>query len=190
MSIDTAFAQFPILKTNRFVLRQLRSTDADAIFDIFSNQDVMKYAGRLPITTQDEALEFIDRMQKRFENRAGIRWGITRHDDDTVMGTCSFHHFISEHRCVETGYDLNRAYWGQGIQIECMPAVLGFGFQDLGVERIEAIIDDANIASKKLLLKLGFTYEGCLRHRYLIGDRMEDEFYYGLLKDEWLAAHS
>jgi ribosomal-protein-alanine N-acetyltransferase len=190
MSIDTAFSQFPILKTNRFILRQLRSTDVDAIFAIFSNQEVMKYDGHLPMVTYDEALAFIERMQARFEKREAIRWAITRHDDDTVIGTCSFHHFISEYRCVETGYDLNRAYWGQGIQIECMPAVLAFGFQDLGVERIEAIIDDANTASKKLLLKLGFTYEGCLRHRYLIGDRMEDEFYYRLLKDEWLAARA
>jgi [ribosomal protein S5]-alanine N-acetyltransferase len=190
MSIDTAFSQFPILKTQRFILRQLRPTDVEAIFAIFSNPEVMKYAGRLPIATHDEALGFIERMNTRFENREGIRWGITRPDDDTIMGTCSFHHFISEHRCVETGYDLNRAYWGQGIQIECMPAVLAFGFQELGVERIEAIIDDVNTASKKLLLKLGFTYEGCLRHRFLIGDRLEDEFYYGLLKSDWLNTHS
>ncbi|NJR12481.1 GNAT family N-acetyltransferase, partial [bacterium] len=73
------------------------------------------------------------------------------------------------------------------IMVECMMAVLAYGFQELGVHRIEAIIDDANTASKKLLLKLGFTYEGVLRERFLIGDRLEDEHYYALHKPVWQA---
>jgi len=68
---------------------------------------------------------------------------------------------------------------------EAMRAVLDFGFHDLALHRIEAIIDDENTASKMLLLRLGFTYEGRLRERSLQGEQMVDEHMYGLLRHEW-----
>jgi len=57
--------------------------------------------------------------------------------------------------------------------------------EQIAHNRIEALIDDANTASKNLLLKLGFTYEGNLRERFLIGDMMKDECYFGMLQREW-----
>ncbi len=60
-----------------------------------------------------------------------------------------------------------------------------YGFDLLGLHRVEAIIDMANERSKGLLLKLGFTYEGNLRQRYSFRDHFEDEHYFGLLRDEW-----
>jgi len=68
---------------------------------------------------------------------------------------------------------------------EAMSTILTFAFSELGLHRIEAIIDIANERSKNLLLKLGFTYEGNLRQRFPFGDQFLDEHYFGLLKDEW-----
>ena len=70
---------------------------------------------------------------------------------------------------------------------EALTAIISYGFDEMGLRRIEAIIDIANERSKGVLLKLGFQYEGNLRQRYRIGDRFEDEHYFGLLRDEWLA---
>jgi [ribosomal protein S5]-alanine N-acetyltransferase len=69
---------------------------------------------------------------------------------------------------------------------EAMSAILAYGFTDLDLHRIEASIDMANEASKKLLLKLGFTYEGNLRQRYAFRGRFGDQHFFGLLQDEWL----
>jgi ribosomal-protein-alanine N-acetyltransferase len=55
----------------------------------------------------------------------------------------------------------------------------------MGLHRIEAVIDIANERSKNLLLKLGFQYEGNLRQRFLFRGSFEDEYYFGLLRDEW-----
>ena len=71
---------------------------------------------------------------------------------------------------------------------EAMSAILTYGFTDLGLHRIEADIDPRNTRSRSLLLKLGFTYEGNLRQRYFFRGQFEDEYYFGLLKDEWLKA--
>lgn len=112
-------------------------------------------------------------------------WGITLTGKDTVIGSCGFHHFSPGFHRAETGYELNRTFWGKGIMFEAMSAILTYGFSELDLHRVEAIIDIANERSKGLLLKLGFTYEGNLRQRYPFRDRFEDEHYFGLLKDEW-----
>ena len=68
---------------------------------------------------------------------------------------------------------------------EAMSAILTFGFSELGLHRVEAVIDIANERSKNLLLKLGFTYEGILRQRFPFRGQFLDEHFFGLLKDEW-----
>lgn len=185
MSIEAAFAHFPTLETPRLRLRQIRPTDSAALFAIFSDAEAMRYIGRPPHTEIEQTEAWLARIAGYYDERDSIRWGITRNDDDTIIGSISFHRFGAEYHRVETGYDLLPAYWGQGIMSEAMRAVLSYGFGTLNLHRIEAIIDDANARSKALLLRLGFTYEGCLRERFLEGDQMVDEHYYRLLTHEW-----
>lgn len=184
--IQAAFTHFPTLTTERFILRQIRESDAPALFQIFSDLIAMQYYGREPHQTIEDTRAFVQRMQGFYEQRSAIRWCVTLKEEDTVIGTCSFHRFDPGFHHVETGYDLNRAYWRQGIMTEAMTAVLNYGFTMLNFHRIEAIIDPQNIASKSLLLKLGFQYEGTLRERYYFRERFEDDAYYGLLIHEWL----
>lgn len=185
-AIDHAFSQFPILTTERLRLRQTRPADREMLYAIHSDQETMKYVGHIYHETIDETENLLHLHRVRYSERQAITWAITlKDDDDQLIGTCSFHRFGSGFRRAETGYILNSAYWRQGITYEAMQAVLKYGFEELDLHRIEALIDDANDGSKALLLKLGFTYEGCLRERFLLNDQFEDEFYYGLLKDEW-----
>lgn len=68
---------------------------------------------------------------------------------------------------------------------EALSTILRFGFQEMGLHRVEAVVDDENERSKGLLRKVGFTYEGTLRQRYWFRNRYWDEHYFGLLRDEW-----
>ena len=145
----------------------------------------MQFYGHEPHRSLGDTQELIRQIQARYARREALRWGITLQGEDRVIGSCSFHHFNEGFHRAETGYELHRAYWRQGIMSEAMSAILSYGFDFLELHRVEAIIDMANEQSKGLLLKLGFTYEGNLRQRYLFRDRFEDEHYFGLLKDEW-----
>jgi ribosomal-protein-alanine N-acetyltransferase len=185
MAIDAAFTHFPRLTTDRLVLRAIQPRDADALFPIFSDADAMQYYGHLPHQSLADTQALIAQIQARYAQRAALRWAITLAGDDRVMGSCGFHRFDDGFHRAETGYELQRAAWGQGIMAEAMTAILSFGFTELGLHRVEAIIDDANARSKGLLLKLGFTYEGALRERFRFGDRFEDEYFFGLLAHEW-----
>jgi ribosomal-protein-alanine N-acetyltransferase len=186
MTIDAAFTHFPALTTNRLHLRQIRPTDAEALFAIMSDQEVMEFYGQEPHQSIDDTRALIQRLQDLYDRRETIFWGITLKGEDTVIGSCTFFHFGPDFHYAETGYDLHRAYWRQGIMTEAMSAILTYGFTELGLHRIEADVAPENTRSKSLLLKLGFTYEGNLRQRYFFRGQFEDEHYFGLLKDEWL----
>jgi ribosomal-protein-alanine N-acetyltransferase len=185
MPITTAFLSFPTLTTKRLLLRQIRPADAEALFPTLSDEAVTEFYGNEPHRSISETYELINQIQVRYERREAIRWGITLHGEDRVVGTCSLHHFDPGFHRAEIGYELNRACWGQGVMTEAASAILTYAFRDLGLHRVEAIIDIANERSKGLLLKLGFTYEGNLRQRFPFQGRFEDEHYFGLLRNEW-----
>ena len=185
MTIDTAFTHFPSLTTNRLLLRQIQPGDAEALFAILADQQVTEFYGHEPHQSLDDTQELIRQIQARYVRREALRWGITLQSEDRLIGSCSLHHFDPGFHRAETGYELHRACWRKGIMTEAVAAVLTYGFTELGLHRIEAIIDMANERSKGLLLKLGFIYEGNLRQRYSFRDRFEDEHYFGLLAHEW-----
>jgi [ribosomal protein S5]-alanine N-acetyltransferase len=185
MTIEAAFANFPSLSTKRLLLRHIVPDDAEALFAILSDDETMEFYGDEPQKSLDQAQELIGQIQARYAKREAIRWGITLPGEDKLIGSCSLFHFDDGFHRAETGYELNRAFWGKGIMTEAVSAILTFGFSELGLHRIEAIIDIANERSKNLLRKLGFTYEGYLRQRFPFRDQFLDEYYFGLLKDEW-----
>ena len=186
MSIDDAFSQFPILTTNRLQLRQVQFTDVEALFAIRSDAVGMEFFGQEPHQSLEEAHRLIQRLQTFYEQREALFWCITLKGEDTAIGSCTLFSFSPQFHYAETGYELHRAYWRQGITSEAMSAVLTYGFTELGLHRIEADVAPDNIRSKNLLLKLGFTFAGNLRQRYFFRGQFEDEYYFGLLKDEWL----
>jgi ribosomal-protein-alanine N-acetyltransferase len=185
MSIAEVFTTFPRLETARLILRQIVPADAPAIFATFSDPETMEFYGELPYQTEDEARDLVQRQQGWYAQREGIRWGITRRGDDTVIGSCGFFKFDDAGTCAEAGYELNRAYWRQGIMREAFSAALDCAFTTMGLHRVEAVVDAPNSRSQAFLRALGFTHEGTLRQRFWFRERFWDERYFGLLRNEW-----
>jgi ribosomal-protein-alanine N-acetyltransferase len=134
----------------------------------------------------DDTRGLIQRLQASYDRRESIFWCITLKGEDAVIGSCCFWNFSLGFHCAEIGYELHRAYWRKGVMAEAISAIVTYGFTKLGLHRIEANPLAGNVASRKLLLKLGFTYEGNLRQRVFFRDQFLDQHYFGLLKDEWL----
>jgi len=185
MSIDEAFTSFPTLSTQRLLLRSIQPDDAAALFATLSDEQVTEFYGHEPHKTRDDTDSLIARIQAGYRGRESLHWGITRQGEERVIGSCSLHNFRAQFGCAELGYELNQTFWRQGIMFEATSAILTYAFDTLECHRIEAIIDEQNVRSKGLLLKLGFTYEGNLRQRYFFRGRFEDEHYFGLLRNEW-----
>jgi ribosomal-protein-alanine N-acetyltransferase len=186
MTFDQAFERFPVLATGRLRLRQIKQTDAQAIFAIKSDERVTETYGEEPHRSLDDTHLFVQRQQAYFDRREGIMWYITLKGDDAAIGSCCFWNFSRDLHCAEVGYELHRAHWRQGIMTEAVSAILSYGFSELGFHRVEECPLASNAPSRSLLLKLGFTYEGNLRQRVFFRGRFEDQCYLGLLRDEWL----
>jgi ribosomal-protein-alanine N-acetyltransferase len=186
MKIDAAFTEFPLLATDRLHLRQIQPADAEAFFAIKSDPEVTWSYGSEPHQSLDDTHAWIRRIQSDYDRREAIVWCLTLKGKDTAIGACTFWNFDPSFYCTEIGYELDRAYWQNGIMAEAVSAVLTYGFADLGLNRIEANPLAGNAPSKNILLKFGFTLEGNLRQRCFCRDHFEDQLYFGLLSEEWL----
>lgn len=184
-NIDTLFAHVPELTTPRLRLRQFEPTDAEAHYQTFADPETVEYFGTLPHKTLDETQELLQRIQQYQEQRQGVSWAITLRDNPSVIGSVTLFHFDEGFHRAEIGYILNRAYWRQGLTSEAVQAVLAYAFNDLGLNRVEAVVDAPNKKSRAFLHKLGFRLEGTFLQRYYWQGKFVDECLFGLLKGEW-----
>lgn len=178
---EKIFDSFPILETERLILKKIQPEDKNEIFEIYSSIDAMKYFGKNPYTSLSEAEDMIERVLKAFQNKEGIRWGITLKQFDKLIGSGGFWKLLKDHLRAEIGYDLNPVYWKKGIMSEALEAMIEFGFKKMNLHTIEANIDPANIASEKLLEKMGFKKEGHITESFLFNGEFTDTGVYSLI---------
>ncbi|MDG5472516.1 GNAT family protein [Jeotgalibacillus sp. ET6] len=176
---------FPILETGKLRLRKVTNDDAHDLFVYLSDEKVVQHMGLPPAEEVQDALDEIKWYQSIFEEGTGIRWGITLENDGRVIGSCGFLNISSSHSRAEIGFEVSREYWGEGVAGEALKAVLAYGFHQRGFERIQALIEPANISSQKLVEKHGFKREGLLRHYEYTCGKFDDLYMYSLLSGEY-----
>ena len=182
---DSRMETFPRLETERLVLRELRANDADAVFQIFSDDDVTRYYDLATFTDIEQARLLIARMNARNANGEALRWGIALRDNDAVIGTGGFNQFVRAWSRAGIGYDLARAYWNRGYMTEALRAIVQYGFEQQQCNRIEALVVPGNDASVRVLEKNRFQLEGVLRKYAFWKNRFWDLQMFSLLKQEW-----
>jgi ribosomal-protein-alanine N-acetyltransferase len=165
------FHPFPQIETDRLLLRKLKNEDADEIFELRSDENVMKYIGKDPITSINEAIEFIQLVNNSLITNFGISWAITlKENPKKLIGTIGHWRLIKEHYRSEVGYMLSPQFWKKGIMKEALIKVIDYGFNEMKLHSIEAHINPENIASAAILETTGFIREAYFK---------EDFFYKG-----------
>ncbi|MEA1978897.1 MAG: GNAT family protein [Chloroflexota bacterium] len=163
MNLDVVFGPFPQLETERLILRELRSDDAELLFSVLGDEEVTQFYDDEVFRDISQASEQIDAWTAGFRARRCIRWAITQRKNREIIGTCGYYGFHSLHKRAGIGYELARSFWQQGIMTEALGAIIAFGFIRVGLNRIEAVVMPENEASVRLLGGLGFHQEGVLR---------------------------
>ena len=183
--LEFNFTPFPNLETQRLKLRRLKITDVYEILTLRSNPEIMKYIPRPLITTKEEALEFIARMDANIDNNTLINWAITTQENEQLIGMIGYYRMKPEDFRAEVGYILSGEYHGRGIITEALQRVIQFGFEEMRFNSIEAVIDPENFGSEKVLLKNNFVKEGHFKeHTFFNGDFL-DSVFYSLLKKNY-----
>jgi RimJ/RimL family protein N-acetyltransferase len=173
------------LATARLQLRPLRENDAPMLLYIRSRPDVMRYHSSGPWKELAQAEQLIARDLAAMAAGEYLRLALVLHGEDAIIGNCCLFHLDAQSRRAEVGYDLHPDHWRKGYMNEALFALLGYGFAELGLNRVEADIHPDNTASARTLEKLGFAREGLLRERWIVEGEVSDSLIYGLLARDW-----
>ena len=189
--IEDIFSDLPVLETDRLTLRKMCLDDAEDLFEYASDPEVSTYTTWSPHLSLDDSREFLTRVLALYESSELAEWGVIHKADRKFIGTCGFVDWSPYHSRAEIGYAMSRKYWGQGLMTEAARKVIGFGFENMRLNRVEARCMIENIGSARVMEKSGMTYEGILReHMYVpkgnpTRGRYDDLKMYSILRREW-----
>ncbi|WP_114937215.1 GNAT family N-acetyltransferase [Mucilaginibacter endophyticus] len=179
--LNPNFNPFPVLTTERLVLRRFTYDDAADLFEMRSNETVMQYISRPLNKTIGDAVGLIDVIEDLLSKNDGITWCICLKNSNKYIGSIGFWRIEKNNHRAEIGYLLNPVYQGQGIMQEAVTAALDYGFNVLRLHSVEARVSPGNIASIKLLLKNKFVQEAYFKEDHLFNGRFNDTMIYSLL---------
>lgn len=180
--LEVNFNPFPELETTRFYLRKFTLDDANDVFELRSNPEVMKYIPRPLAITVEDAVKHIELIIKRADENEGINWAIVEKSSKKVIGIIGLFRVIKENYRSEVGYLLNPKWHNKGVMHEALQEVIRFGFEDMKLHSIEAIIDPGNVASGKLLLKNKFRKEASFKQNCFFEGTFYDSEVFSLVK--------
>lgn len=158
--IFQTFRKMPTLNTERLVLRPLRTSDADDMYEYARRDDVTEYLLWSPHESVFFTRNYLAYIEKRYRTVDFYDWAITLADSGKMIGTVGFTKIDVQNQCGEIGYVLNPDYHGAGIATEAAARVIEFAFKTLGLHRVEAKFMRGNDASLRVTQKLGMTFEG------------------------------
>ncbi|MEQ6898835.1 GNAT family N-acetyltransferase [Microbacterium sp. KR10-403] len=126
--------------------------------------------------------QFFANGEKAVERGTALRLAIERRADGEFIGWCTFNSWNPDFRSASIGYALARAEWGKGFATEAAAALLDWAYAALDLNRVQAEADTRNIASRRVLEKLGFLLEGTLREDCVVDGVVSDSWIFGLLR--------
>lgn len=173
------------IDTPRLILRPLTPKDANALYNIMSDVEVMRYWKTDSWKSMEQAYNAIDEATKDMNSGNKIIFGLIRKSDHALIGTCMIFNIVKNCKRAEIGYGLTANAWGKGYMREALYEFLSFAFSKLNLNRIEAEIDPRNQSSAKILERLGFHKDGYLKQHWIIHGELADSELYGLLEEEW-----
>ena len=187
----SAFSAFTHIETDRLMLRKIRLEDAQSLFTILSDVQVIDNTAALELHTSiDQTKELIHQITNGYVADSPQDWiliAITDKTTGTLIGCCGFFGCAPLFGRAELGYFLSPQYWGKGFITEAAHALLDFGFKKMQLNRIEATVYPENGASIRVLEKIGMHYEGLLRQHVMRNGQFRNRQIYSILRNEWHA---
>jgi RimJ/RimL family protein N-acetyltransferase len=174
----------PVLETERLRLRPLEPADAPRVSELAGDRDVARNTLRIPHPYPEDAAEqWIAALPGMWERGEEAIFALTLREGGELVGAAGIHG--GGDGVGEIGYWIGRPYWGRGYATEAARALVSFGFDGLGLERVWAHSFGRNPASCRVLEKAGLVREGTLRRHVRKWEELEDVVCYGLLREEW-----
>ena len=174
----------PTIETPRLLLRPFRMADADRVQHLAGDRAVADTTLNVPYPYEDGLAEkWISNHRDWFDRQEQAVFAVTLRPDGTLVGAVGLRIDADDQRA-ELGYWIGKPYWNQGYATEAARALLGFGFEQLRLNRVYAHHFARNPASGRVMQKIGMTHEGRLPQHVRKWDAFEDLELYGILRDQ------
>lgn len=184
-NVINIFKDMPSLETLRLILRPVQMSDAQDLFEVHSDYEVVRY---MPVE-QEESIErtqyWIEWRQKRQHEGQPVPWVMVDKKTNKVLGFCGFYRIDYPRAAGEIMVTLNRQWWGNGYMLEAIKAVVACGFQVIGLNRIDILFYPENKRITSLCEKAGLRFIGSIPECYYYKGHYWDRVYYTLLKKDW-----
>lgn len=177
------FSSLPTLETKRLTLRPLAMSDAEAILHYSQKPVFYQAMGRKTCSSIDDVQEFIAGILKK---ELPLYWIVLLKEKNCVIGDCGFWQFHKEAKRAEVSYAIDPTYWDCGYATQATARIIQFGFEEMDLNRIQAICSIGNVVSERVLQKTGMQLEGILRQYIHHEDRQLDMKMYSILRQEWI----
>jgi RimJ/RimL family protein N-acetyltransferase len=171
------------LETARLRLRLPKMEDAPSIFETYAQDpEVTRYLVWRPHRSIEETHQFLKRCLSTWLDGTAFTWVITRSGDDRAVGMIELR--VDGHK-VDLGYVLAKPHWGKGYMPEAVRALIDWALAQPAIHRVWAVCDIENLASARVLEKVGMQREGVLRRWSVhpnVGDVPRDSYCYSIVK--------
>lgn len=175
-----------VLETERLLLKEVSPEILDEVFTTMTDDEIIKFLG---LSGTEELATDRRKWEGGYTTYLISMKQFLLEDKSTgqIIGKGGFHNWYAEHNRSEIGYMMtDESAKNKGYMKEALKAMLDYGFEQMGLQRIEAFIGTANEPSQKLVKRYGFKKEGVLRSHFFKNGKLEDSVCFGLLKDEYM----
>ena len=179
---DKFFDNFPILKSKRLLLRDIKMSDATQILKMRSSGRINQFIRRENMREIDDSFKLIEKTILAYKNRQAIGWAGVLRDNNDIIGTCGFNTFDFSNLRAEIGGELSVDYWGKNIALEAVITIVKFGFNYMNLHTIEAKLSPDNRGAIFLLQKIGFKKEAHYVDRIFHNNKFYDMTVFTLIR--------
>lgn len=180
---EEVFDFFPVFESERLTFRSFNAFDTQKLYEIRSNEEVLKYMDTEGHHLLNDAVAMIDAIHHSFVAHNGINWVIEQKETHQMIGYIGFWRIMKEHVRAEIGYALSPEFWGKGFMTEAIQKIVDFGFTTFKLHSIEANINPLNLRSEKVLQKMGFKKEAHFKENFYFNGSFFDSIIYSLLEN-------
>ena len=174
------------IETERLTLRQFTMEDAESAMNNWAGDDhVQKMYGEPSYKTIDAAAKLLEKYIKSYDKGNFYRWAVIERASGECIGQVAFFLVDTGNHFGEIEYCIGTAFQGKGYATEATKAVIDYGFKQIGFHKVQICVRPSNLASKRVIEKCGFTYEGTLRDYFFIDGKYEDRMFFSILEDEY-----
>lgn len=174
------------IETDRLILRRFEYSDTAAMLKYWiADEKIQSMYSEPTYTTEDAVHGLLDKYISSYENEDYYRWAVILKDTNECIGQIAYFLVDSKNNFAEIEYCIGWDFQCRGLATEATKAVIKYGFENIGLHKVQICHKSINIPSKRVIEKCGFHYDGVLRDYFYMNGKYVDRLYYSILEDEY-----